>query len=137
MALLDSIFESKNGFASSDYVGCANCGVQFASSVVSLRRKDGKGFYCPNGHSLVFDQGMSEVEKLRIQIEQEKKRRASAEEDARTAREAKKWATADARRARTINRKMKARIHAGVCIHCNRTFRQLAAHMKCKHGEVA
>ena len=26
------------------------------------------------------------------------------------------------------------RVNAGVCIHCNRTFKQLAAHMKCKHS---
>lgn len=137
MALVDTLFGSQTGFSDLDYTDCAECGVSFASSVVSKRRKDGKGFYCPNGHSLVFNQTKTEAEKLRAQLEQEKFRREQAEQDATVAREAKKWATADARRARTINRKMKQRIEAGVCLHCNRTFKQLAEHMKCKHPEVA
>ncbi len=34
--------------------------------------------------------------------------------------------------------KLKNRIENGVCIHCNRTFQNLARHMKCKHpGEPA
>lgn len=31
-------------------------------------------------------------------------------------------------------KRMETRVAAGVCPHCNRTFKQLAAHMKCKHS---
>lgn len=33
---------------------CPNCGVKFSSSVIDSRRKDGKPFYCPNGHAQSF-----------------------------------------------------------------------------------
>jgi|GEM_PF-2697621 len=39
--------------------------------------------------------------------------------------------------AETKARRAERRIHAGVCPHCNRTFVQLARHMKTKHQDAA
>ena len=119
---------------SEEAVTCCECGVEFASVVIIRRRVDGKLFWCPNGHSQVFTE--TEASKLRKQLEAEKKRREQAESDAQ-------WAKANAHNASVAERKAKnklallaKRVNAGVCPHCQRTFKQLAAHMKCKHPEV-
>ena len=38
------------------HVDCANCGITFCltQGLYDRRLKDGKGFYCPNGHSNVY-----------------------------------------------------------------------------------
>lgn len=114
---------------------CASCGVDFYSPIIERRRGDGASFYCPNGHPNVF--GQSDAEKLRKDLAAEKARREQAERDAQ-------WAKAEAvnhkiQRTKAVNKlnRITARVNAGVCPHCNRTFKQLAAHMKTKHPSVA
>ena len=52
-----------------EWVTCCSCGVQFASPIFEYRRKDGKEFYCPNGHSLSWNASIKrETEKLREQL---------------------------------------------------------------------
>lgn len=117
---------------------CCICGVIFASTLLPSRRKDGQDFYCPNGHGQRFTK--TEAAKLREQLSVEQARREQAERDLL-------WAQAQERKAvkKLISqtnslaagaRKWSTRIQAGVCPHCQRTFKQLAAHMKCKHGEL-
>ena len=40
---------------------CANCGVVFGldTRFAGRRRKDGRGFYCPNGHVLSWEKAIS------------------------------------------------------------------------------
>lgn len=116
-------------------VECCRCGVIYASNVISIRRKDGQTFYCPNGHPQVFRE--SEADKLRKQLVEEKLKRAEAERE-------KEWAVVRQRDAESktvkVEKKLRLqtkRINAGVCPHCNRTFQQLARHMQCKHAEIA
>ncbi len=47
---------------------CAACGIEFSvpDDFMAKLRQTGQGFYCPNGHSLVFKP--SEVEKLKEKI---------------------------------------------------------------------
>lgn len=113
---------------------CCSCGVEFASPVIVKRRDDGVWFYCPNGHQQHFTK--TTASRLQEELHREKARREAAERDA-------EWQRAQARNARTQEtkaknklKKIETRVHAGVCPHCNRTFKQLAAHMKCKHAEV-
>lgn len=37
-------------------VSCASCGIEFClpDALYSARKRDGAGFYCPNGHSLSY-----------------------------------------------------------------------------------
>jgi ATPase subunit of ABC transporter with duplicated ATPase domains len=111
---------------------CCNCGVEFASPVIAIRRNDGKSFYCPNGHSQSYRE--TEATKLQKQLDQERQKREQAERET-------EWAKAEARTARTQETKAKnklkkvvTRVNAGVCPHCNRTFQQLARHMQSKHS---
>lgn len=60
---------------------CSACGVKFSSPVLNFRRRDGKDFYCPNGHGLSF---RAAIEADRI-----------AEEAKRAAEEAERQRVAD------------------------------------------
>lgn len=120
-------------------VGCYKCGTGFAmeASLYERRYADHDLFYCPNGHPQHFSGESTEKQKLR----DAEARAAQAEADARRQREAREWAE---RRAKGANiaagiakgklRRVHERVHAGVCPHCNRTFKQLAAHMQSKHA---
>jgi hypothetical protein len=85
--------------------------------------------YCPLGHSWVSNtHEKRESARLRQQI-------ASLEDDVRVAeldKEAERRRHAATKGTLTKTRK---RIEAGVCIHCNRTFQNLARHMASKHTE--
>ena len=92
------------------------------------RRKDHEAFYCPSGHPQSYT-GQSEADKLRKQLV-EAQRRADMEANTRRAAEI------EAKRAKTRLKKLTHRVNCGVCPHCQRTFKQLAEHMKTKHPEV-
>ena len=105
---------------------CCNCFIPFAmtSEFEARRRKDKATFYCPNGHPQHY-LGKSDEQKLREAQQQ----LASANEDARI--QAARASKAEAEAAR-----LKKRASGGVCPCCNRSFVQLARHMKTKHPDV-
>lgn len=107
---------------------CGECGVWFGLTEFMLdkRRKDGKSFYCPNGHSRAFRE--TEAMRLQRQLDDERQRRRAAQ-DLLHAEERSHTAT------RGHLTRQKKRAANGVCPCCNRTFKQLAAHMKNKHPE--
>lgn len=115
---------------------CCNCGVLFAMTDEFQRQKiKDKGtssawFYCPNGHSQHYT-GKSDAQ-LRKEAEQ---RAATAQEEARIARIEADQARAAQRRTEAKLKAQTRRVTNGVCPCCNRTFRQLAAHMKRMHPE--
>jgi hypothetical protein len=109
---------------------CCACGVVFGlpDYLDKARRADGAAFFCPNGHSLSY--GRSTVETLRTEVERQKKLVEFANNAARAERE----------RANKLERtaeRLKKRAANGVCLCCNRTFANLARHMKAKHPDVA
>ena len=119
------------------HMECGDCGIVFwaPEAVMADRQRTGKSWYCPNGHSRVYRE--TDVQKLQKQLDAEKFRREQAEREA-------EWAKAEARNHKTQRTKAQnalkrvvTRVNAGVCPHCNRTFKQLAAHMKTKHPDVA
>lgn len=118
---------------------CAWCGVLFAAPkhLIAARRKDGETFYCPNGHSLRFNRGEPEAERLRRQLEEERdwSARLAAERDQTKA--ALRAQRARATRFKNDRDRERKRMEAGVCPCCNRTFRQLARHMRSQHPEFA
>jgi hypothetical protein len=105
------------------------CGVTFAltEAFIAARRQDHATWYCPNGHHRYYP---SETE-----LEREKRRRASAEEDSRIYR-----AEAETERKRAAAfkgnlTKARRRWARGVCPCCRRTFPNVAAHMQTEHPE--
>lgn len=126
-----------SGFKATD---CCVCGAGFAmeANLYDQRLSDKGLFYCPNGHSQHFS-GVSEETRKRREAEARAER---AEADAKRQREAREWAERQAKGAnisaglaKAKLRRVHERVHAGVCPHCNRTFKQLAAHMQTKHAD--
>lgn len=111
---------------------CCNCGVMFAmtSEFKNERNRDKCTFYCPNGH------GQSYVGKTDAQLRKEAEARATAAEDQRRAAERElQRVERDLMAAQAEAKRQAKRASAGVCPCCNRSFVQLARHMKSKHPE--
>lgn len=119
---------------------CINCGVTFALSEPfrNQRISDKKTWYCPNGHQMQYTE--SEEDRLRRQLEAERRRTANAEEQARAA-----WADAEVERQShaatkgllTKAKKQVQRAENGVCTICHRSFPNVRDHMRSKHGDAA
>jgi DNA repair exonuclease SbcCD ATPase subunit len=99
-------------------------------------------FYCVHGHPRHWPQGKSEEQKLREQLEAERRERARAQQNIAMwqdeAREAKERATRERIRANAYKghaTRITKRAKAGVCPCCNRTFQSLAKHMAAKHPQ--
>lgn len=115
-----------------DVVMCGECGISFGMPAWyrKARLNDHRTFYCPNGHPRAYrgESDADKVQRLSGQLDQERTRRQQAE-----ARE--RHENQQRRRVQTRLRNVQTRIKAGVCPCCNRTFKQLAAHMANKHPE--
>jgi len=114
---------------------CCNCGTYFAMPrrLYNARRQDGRTFYCPNGHPMVFSQ--SEVDRLKGELAKAARNLELSETRRRQANE-----RADAiERSRSAIKgqvtKIKNRIANGVCPCCNRSFANLHRHMCTKHPD--
>jgi hypothetical protein len=114
---------------------CATCGVIFAleDTYDECRRKDGRGFYCPNGHSLSYK--TTETDRLRKELDNTKRRLESAQREAN-------WqgqrALENARSAAAYKghlTRIRRRIAAGVCPCCRRTFSNVERHIQGQHPE--
>ena len=120
---------------------CAECGVWFAlaDATVTDAKKSGHSLQCPHGHGNVWHRTESVQQR---ELREARQRAERAEAEAARQRNAREWAEKRAHGANIAAGKAKAalkrtitRVHAGVCPHCNRTFKQLAAHMASKHGQ--
>jgi hypothetical protein len=115
---------------------CCVCGVHFAfdSDVVAKLKRTGDGFYCPNGHNLIFI-GETETDKLKRELSSALNDRAYFRD--RLDETAAELTTKKRLYTRTKNEltKVKTRIAAGVCPDCNRTFQNVARHMATKHSK--
>lgn len=111
---------------------CGECGIAFTvpAAFVALRKADHGTWYCPLGHARHWPAGKSETDRLREQLETERNSAAfwrAQEAEARRREAAAKGQVT----------KLKNRAKAGACPCCNRTFVQLARHMKTKHPDFA
>lgn len=111
---------------------CYTCKTPFAMTAelyaVANERCEQMRFYCPHGHPQHFVRGESEVDKMR------RERDRAIQDKARLAQE-RDEAKAAAQKAERAARRMKKRASAGVCQCCNRSFANMAAHMRTKHPE--
>lgn len=103
---------------------CWECDIWFAipDSFAAKKGELGTPFYCPNGHSLRYGRTVKD------QLERERQAH-QATRDLLRHEERRLIAT------RGHLTRHKRRAQAGVCPCCNRTFQQLARHMKTKHPE--
>jgi hypothetical protein len=114
---------------------CFTCGVQFGVSAKFNNncRRDGRTFYCPNGHTMVY----TETSEMKLQRELKK---AQDEKDFYEQR----LRSEEASHAHTTNRlsatkgaltRTKKRIANGACPCCKRQFVDLHRHMTTKHPD--
>jgi septal ring factor EnvC (AmiA/AmiB activator) len=89
--------------------------------------------YCPHGHALTWRE--TEADRLRRERDLLKQRQAMLEDEARAARAEASAATARATKAEAAERKLKKRAAAGTCPCCQRTFANMASHMKSQHPD--
>lgn len=120
-------------------ISCYKCSLDFGVSqrYYEDRKQRQDNFWCPNGHRQHFIEGKTEAQKLRDELEQEKRRVAYLRED--RDRVAGERDHADRRRAAVqgVVTKLKKRVGKGVCPCCNRFFTKLHDHMKTRHPEYA
>ena len=111
-------------------LNCGECGIMFQvpTGFDQERRESGGDWYCPNGHCRVYK--TREVDRLKRQLKSAEdsaawnRRRLESEQNSHCA--TKGHLTRQKRRAA-----------AGVCPCCDRTFKQLARHMKSQHPDYA
>lgn len=118
---------------------CGTCAVwhTIPEIVYNSYRAEGGFWHCPNGHQRGFRKGEDEIKQEEIRRERDKLKQDAArlEDEKRAA-----WATANeqAERAKKAERKVKTltkRAAAGTCPCCQRSFSNMAEHMKHQHPE--
>lgn len=106
---------------------CPKCGIEYAAPAEFMNecRKDPKMFFhCPNGHSRHFAE--SEADKLRQERDRLKQQAARLEDEINLTR-------VRAEKAEAATKRLKKRTSAGTCPCCQRTFSNMAEHMKHQH----
>ena len=108
---------------------CGACGVVFAwpQQLKDELLRTRRDWYCPNGH----------VRHFIVETEEERLRKRVHQIELENTRLANEVETKEKTLAKALReqKRMKTRVAAGVCPCCNRTFQQLARHMKTKHPE--
>lgn len=112
---------------------CGQCGIHFAvpETFDNARQRDGKTFYCPNGHLRVYRETESDRLKKELAFKQSQLER----ERATVQRLSDESATAERRLSAAKGQitKIKNRVSKGVCPCCNRQFADLHRHMTTQH----
>ena len=107
---------------------CCTCHMLFmmTAAYYSAKKADGSSFHCPAGHSQHYVE--SDLTRVRKQLEREQREAARLRERGMVAERAQQ-------KAEKSIKGLKKRSAAGVCPCCNRTFKELANHMKSKHSQ--
>lgn len=115
-------------------IACYRCHFMFYMSddFHAARRKDRLSFWCPNGHEQYFPGPTPDEQRIKA-LE-----RTLADQQALVSahRSRATGANISTGKAKAAHRRLLARVEAGVCPHCQRTFRQLAAHIVTQHGHA-
>ncbi len=100
---------------------CITCGctIGMSETLYDERLRDHHTYHCPNGHSQHFT---AKTDAERLEEEQARHRNTLARLN-------------EANHIRERMQRKLSRVQKGVCPECKRTFPNLAAHMKCKHGK--
>ncbi len=113
------------------------CGVVFAVPAwwENNRRADHTLWFCPNGHSQHFSAESDEEKERRLRKEAEQ-RILNAQAKVNEARHEAEVLKRQVAVQKGLTTRLKNRVHCGVCTCCNRTFTNVAEHMKTKHPEA-
>lgn len=108
------------------------CGIPFMlpERLLDNARNHGQTIYCPMGHSLTW--GETELDRVRRERDRLKQQAARLEDEKR---EAVTKAIDRAKKAEKLAKSLKKRTAAGTCPCCQRTFANMAEHMKHQHPE--
>lgn len=117
---------------------CSTCGVIYALTrdFIAARHRDGKFWYCPNGHQWKYTEtdlqkALKRAEEAERRVEMERGWRSEAYQSL----DAEKRSHSATKGQLTKTRK---RIQNGVCPDCNRHFVNVERHMASKHpGRIA
>ncbi len=119
-----------------DALTCYKCGIVFGvpSHWLASRREDKGQFFCPNGHGQAFVESTADV----LRRERDRLRQQISQKDDEIEWQREQRAMADRRviAAKGQITRLKKRAKAGVCPCCNRTFANMAAHMKTCHPDM-
>lgn len=109
---------------------CLTCGCIVVASETLLDSMRAKGgfYHCQNGHTQGWTVGGSEIERLRRERDRLKQEQAQLNDRIRA--EAEKRGKVE----RTLERHKK-RSKAGTCPCCQRTFQNMAIHMRKEHPD--
>lgn len=118
-------------------INCGECGGTYAINERYRKQKheDGGAWNCPYCECGWGYADNNENSRLRKQLAQEKKRKEWAEQDATNQKKRAEGAERKERGQRAAKTRLRNRAREGVCPCCNRTFKQLSAHMKNKHPD--
>lgn len=116
---------------------CCVCGVDVLMTAAQEAQllQSGATFHCIWGHQQHFIRGPSEADKLRQERDRLKQQQARLIEEAAAAQRRADAATRSARAFKGQVTRIKTRVAAGTCPCCNRTFQDLARHMKGQHPD--
>ncbi len=111
---------------------CGTCGIPFAmpQDVYDNKQREGGNFYCPNGCCRGWSE--NEADRLRKKLAERERELTQAKSDTLRATLEK----GEAEKARVEAERKLKRSNKGVCTCCNRSFINLARHMKTKHPAV-
>ena len=102
----------------------------------AMERREGFEFYCPNGHKQHYITGQSDLEKTRLERDRLRQQLAQKDDEIKRQRDLREQEERRVSAAKGQITKLKKRAKAGVCPWCNRTFSNMAAHMKTQHPDM-
>lgn len=112
---------------------CGECNIPFAmpDNLEYWARKEGRRFYCPNGHQLRYvESDLDRVKKQLAESEEKANRRLARLNEER---DAHAHTTHQLHGTQGALVKVKRRISRGVCPCCTRTFSNLQKHIEDMH----
>lgn len=115
------------------------CGVRHAipsNLDATIRKSKSNGAYCPLGHQY-FHAGETTEQQLQRERAAADQRLAAMRDRVDRANRERDTAENRRRAEKAAKTRLKNRVDAGVCPCCNRTFQNLARHMKGQHPDFS
>lgn len=111
------------------------CGTPFSlpKQLLDSAQKAGHTIYCPHGHTVVWKE--TEVDRLRRERDRLKQDAARLEDERRAAEQEATISREGWDKAEREAKRLRKRASAGTCPCCQRTFSNMATHMKRQHPQ--
>jgi hypothetical protein len=111
------------------------CGITFMipGALLTQAHDHAHTIYCPHGHAMTWKE--TEADRLRRERDRLKQQEARLEEEKRQANIRAYEAEERAKKSERETKRLRKRATAGTCPCCNRTFANMAEHMKHQHPQ--